>query len=198
MTDLVNALEQRGFIVRSFQTGSEARDFLLASISPAQSVGIGGSMTIREIGAAEALRERGNTVYWHWDTPGAQTRLAAHGADVYLCSCNAITRDGQLVYIDGTGNRVGALIAGPTEAYVVASLSKAVDGGLNTAIARTKRESCPRNARRLKLDTPCGKTGLCKPEACGEDCMCRTIVALSRPGRGRKLTVVLVEEPLGY
>lgn len=198
---VISQMRERGFEVVSLETAQQAREFLLSRIPAGASVGVGGSMTIRELNVVPTLREKGHQVSWHWDVPkeeAAAARAAARLADVYLASTNAVTRDGQLVNIDGTGNRVAAMFDGPKQVYLVISHSKLVDGGLNAAIARIKQQACPANARRLSLDTPCAHTGLCKVQNCGDDCMCRITVALSRPPKGKNITVVLVEETLGY
>ncbi len=198
---VISQMRGRGFEVVPLETAQEAREFLLSHIPADASVGVGGSMTIRELNVVPALRASGHEVTWHWDVPkedGPAARAKARLADVYLASTNAVTRDGQLVNIDGTGNRVAAMFDGPKQVFLVISHSKLVDGGLNTAIARIKEHACPPNARRLSLDTPCARGGICKPKDCGDDCMCRITVALSRPPKGKKITVLLVEETLGY
>ncbi len=198
---VISQMQKRGFEVVPLETAQEARELLLDRIPEGASVGVGGSMTIRELNIVPILRERGHQVSWHWDVPkeeGPAARAKARLADVYLASSNAVTKDGQLVNIDGTGNRVAAMFDGPKQVYLVVSHSKLVDGGLNTAIARIKQYACPANARRLNLDTPCAHTGICKPQTCGDDCMCHITVALSMPPKGKKITVLLVEETLGY
>ena len=198
---VIDQMRGRGFEVVPLETAQEAREYLLSHIPAGASVGIGGSMTIRELNVAPGLRERGHRVIWHWDVPkeeGPAARAEARLADVYLASTNAVTKDGQLVNIDGTGNRVAAMFDGPRQVYLVISHSKLTDGGMNTAVGRIKQHACPANARRLSLDTPCAHTGICKPQSCGEDCMCNIIVTLSRAPRGKKITVLLVEETLGY
>ncbi len=201
ISQVIAQMRDRGFEVVPLETAQEAREFLLSHIPEGAAVGVGGSMTIRELNVVPALREGGHEVTWHWDAPkeeASAARAKARLADIYLASTNAVTRDGQLVNIDGTGNRVAAMFDGPRQVYLVISHSKLVDGGLNTAIARIKEHACPPNARRLSLNTPCARTGLCKPQDCGDDCMCHIIVAISRPPRGKKITVLLVEETLGY
>lgn len=201
IAQVISQMRDRGFEVVALETAAEAREYLLSHIPEGATVGVGGSMTIRELNVVPALRERGHHVIWHWDVPKEEApaaRAAARLADVYLASTNAVTKDGQLVNIDGTGNRVAAMFDGPKQVYLVISHSKLTDGGLNTAIARIKQHACPPNARRLSLDTPCAHTGVCKPQDCGDDCMCRITVALSRPPKGKKITVLLVEETLGY
>ena len=199
---VIQEMRSRNFEVIPLSTAKEAYDLLLERIPADATIGVGGSMTIRELNIVPALREAGHQVFWHWDVPaekGAETRAAAQHADIYLASSNAVTKDGQIVNIDGTGNRVSAMFYGPKQVYLVISQSKLVDGaGLNTAIGRIKQQACPLNARRLGLDTPCAHTGICKQADCGEDCMCRITVSLTLVPKGKKITVLLVEETLGY
>lgn len=200
MKKVAEAMAARGFEVAFAGSAADARDQVLALVEPGQSVGIGGSMTIRELGLAEALQRAGHAVYWHWETPQERERVLenARRADVYLASANAVTRDGRLVQIDGGGNRVASVIQGPKTVILVVGQQKLVDGGLNAAIARIRQQACPPNAKRLGLDTPCARTGVCNVNECGDDCMCRAIAMLERPPRGRRVAVILVEETIGY
>lgn len=199
-TQVAAAMEKRGFEVRLAESAEEACQTVLSLIAPGQSVGVGGSMTIRELGVIDALSARGCPVYWHWSSPEEReaTLEKARTADVYLASSNAVTRSGQIVNIDGAANRVAGMIQGPKTVVLVIGQQKLVDGGLNAAIARIKQQACPANARRLGLDTPCARTGLCSPLECGDDCMCRVTTMLEHPTRGRRVIVVLVGEAIGY
>ena len=201
MTDLTitvaAARAKRGFIVHHTATKAEAAQLVLSLIPEGASVGAGGSMTIRELGLAENLQTAGHPVHWHWLDAGASAFPAAHAADVYLCSANAVTRDGQLVNIDGTGNRVAAMIHGPKQVIAVVGVNKLMDGGYPQALARIKREACPPNARRLNLPLPCGQTGRCDPEACPGG-FCNVITIQEHPTGKRPYAVVLVDEALGY
>ena len=127
-----------------------------------------------------------------------KTVIDFDSADFYLASSNAVTRDGSLVNIDGQANRVAAMIQGPKHVILVIGSQKVVDGGVNAAIARIRSQACPPNAKRLKLDTPCARTGVCNQSECGDDCMCRVTVILDHPTRGRTVTVIVTEEALGY
>lgn len=193
-------MRKHGFEVVEVRTAAEARDCLLGAIAPQSTVGVGGSVSVRDTGVLPALEAMGCKVY----TGGGATpeeamerRIKSRTADVYLCSANAVTRTGELVLVDGTGNRVGAVCDGPHDVYFVVSHSKVVDGGINTAVARIKKAACPQNARRLGLGTPCARTGLCGGDTC-ENSMCRVTLTLDRVPRGRRMVVVLVEEALGY
>lgn len=197
MTTISAALTRRGFTVHHAATKEEAARLVLSLIPEGVSVGAGGSMTIRELSLAEALQGTGHAVHWHWLEAGATAFPEAHVADVYLASANAVTRDGQLVNIDGTGNRVAAMIHGPKQVIAVVGANKLVDGGVSMAIARIKREACPPNARRLGLGTPCGLTGQCNPTECPGG-FCNVVSVQEHPTGKRPYHVVLVDEALGY
>ena len=195
---LVKALKARRFLPEVFDTAEEAKAAAI-SIIGTKSVGIGGSATVRDMGLAEALQANGNEVYWHWLAAREAKQAArdkALNADVYMCSTNAITLDGRLVNIDGTGNRAAGLIYGPHEVVVILGKNKVVTG-LDEAIERIKRDTCPKNARRLGLDTPCAKTDQC------HDCrtsarMCNVTFILEAPTRPVKaFHVLIVKEDLG-
>ena len=195
---LTKALSSRRFLPQVFDTAEEAKAAALEIIGT-KSVGIGGSATVRDMGLAEALQANGNEVYWHWLVAKEAKQAArdnALNADVYMCSSNALTMDGRLVNIDGTGNRAAGLIYGPHEVVVIVGRNKIV-GSLDEAIERIKRDACPRNAQRLGLDTPCAKTGRCR------DCrtaarMCNVTFILEAPTRPVKaFHVLIVKEDLG-
>ena len=195
---LVKALKSRRFLPEVFDTAQEAKAAALKIIG-SKSVGIGGSATVRDLGLAEALQANGNDVYWHW-LAAKEAKQAARDkaltADVYMCSSNALTADGRLVNIDGTGNRAAGLIYGPHEVVVVLGKNK-IAGSLDEAIERIKRDACPQNARRLGLDTPCAKTGQCY-DCRTEARMCNVTFILEAPTRPVKaFHVLIVKEDLG-
>lgn len=203
MTDLMQkalaALEDRGFPVRHAATKAEAADIVKAMIAPGASVGVGGSVTIQELNIVDGLLAEGHPVHWHWLKLASPAEAHAHAAnaDVYLTSANAITDGGLIVNIDRTGNRVGAMIWGPKQVIVVAGANKIVEGGVPQAIARIKSVACPRNARRLGLDTPCAREGRCHAADCTAS-MCGVTSVIERPLGGHPITIVLVDEELGY
>ena len=186
LQQVVDNMRKNEFEVVELHTAQEACDYLNEHIAAGKTVGVGGSVSVRATGILEKLQEKGCTVYSHWGVPKEEVnpiRRKAIGADVYLCSANAVTRQGKLVLIDGAGNRAAAVCFGPEQVYFVISHSKVVDGGINTAIARIKKTACPR-------------TGMCGPDC--HDSMCRLTLAVDRAPRGRKITVLFVEETLGY
>ena len=138
-----DAMVKRGFIVHRVPGAQEARELVLSLIPQGASVGLGGSMTIRELNLVEDLEKRGSQVWWHWTSPEERLTVYenARKADVYLASSNAVTRDGRIVNIDGQANRVAGMIQGPSRVILVIGEQKVVDGGLNTAIARIRAQA---------------------------------------------------------
>ncbi len=194
------AMARRGFDVHRVETAQQARELALQMIPAGAQIGVGGSMTLRELNLIPALEAQGCQVWWHWNSPEERATVyeRARQADVYLASSNAVTRDGRIVNIDGQANRVASMMQGPAHVILIIGEQKIVDGGLNAAIARIRAQACPPNAKRLKLNTPCALTGVCNQAECGDDCMCRVIAMLERPPRGRKISVIFTEEALGY
>lgn len=193
-------MRERGFAVVEVKTAKAACDFLLQSIPAGASVGAGGSVSVRETGVLDELAKKGCTIFSHWGAdPAAVPGILANArnADVYLCSANAVTADGRLLLLDGRGNRVGAVCDGPKDVYFIISRSKVVEGGLDAAYARIKQVACPQNARRLGLNTPCALTGKCSAKDCEKTSCCLTVVLEHAP-HIRRMTVVLVDEKLGY
>ena len=199
MSNIVFALVRKGFPVHHAATLAEAKTIVLNLIGGKASIGFGGSVTLQEMGLYEDLQAMGRQPHWHWknDEPKPEVLARAASSDVYLTSANAITADGCLVNIDGTGNRVGAMIAGPKEVIVIAGANKLVDGGIPQALARVKQVACPKNARRLGLDTPCAHLDKCDAASCARS-MCNVTSIIERPVGGHKITVVLVDEEAGF
>ena len=199
MANTIYALTRKGFPVHHAKTLEDAKAIALRMIPEGASVGFGGSVTLRDMGLYDEVKKTGRLPHWHWknDEPKPEVFALAASSDVYLTSTNAITADGCLVNIDGTGNRVGAMIAGPKEVIVIAGANKLVDGGIPQAIARIKAVACPQNAQRLGLQTPCGLNGKCDPAAC-EKGMCNVTSVIERPVGGHKITIILVDEEAGY
>ena len=199
MSNIVFALVRKGFPVHHAATLAEAKAIVLNLIGGKASIGFGGSVTLQEMGLYEDLQAMGRHPHWHWknDEPKPEVLARAASSDVYLTSANAITADGCLVNIDGTGNRVGAMIAGPQEVIVIAGANKLVDGGIPQALARVKQVACPKNARRLGLDTPCAHLDKCDAASCARS-MCNVTSIIERPVGGHKITVVLVDEEAGF
>jgi len=184
--DAVEGLKRRGFEAVYVATGAEAKALVMQEAEAAQSVGWGGSETLKEIGARDALLRSGKEIRDHQMV-----------MDLFLLSANALTRDGRIVNIDGRGNRVAASIAGPKRVVYVVGCNKIVDGGVDEAIARVKRCACPPNCRRLNKRTPCAATGACA-DCDSSDRICKVTAIFDRRPTGMPTKVIVVGEPLGY
>ena len=182
----VEALKRRGYEAVAVATKDEAKAIVMNEAARANSVGWGGSETIKEIGARAAL-EAGN-----WEIRDHQTQ-----ADLFLLSANALTEDGIIVNIDGTGNRVAASIYGPKRVVYVVGRNKLVAGGVMEAIRRAKKCACPPNCRRLAKKTPCASLGVCA-DCDSPDRICKVTAIFDRCPTHTPTLVVLVDEDLGY
>ena len=188
-------LESRGYAVRLFATGKEAADYLESAIA-GKSVGFGGSMTLDALGLYERLESRGQ-VFWHWkqaDKAGAQR--AALTADVYLTSVNGLAETGELINIDGTGNRVAATLFGHEKVYFVVGRNKLAPT-YEEAVWRARNIASPKNAQRLGKKTPCAVKGDRCYDCKSPDRVCRGMVTLWAPMMGMEGEVLLIDEDLG-
>ncbi len=196
---LLRNLKNRGFKAEFFPDAKAAKAAVLEQVEAGQSVGIGGSMTVFDMGIHKDLAQRGNEVFWHWLVEPSEAKRAhdlAAKADVYLTSTNALTQSGELVNIDGTGNRVSSMFFGPNKVIVICGENK-ITGDFESAIRRIKDVASPLNARRLKLDTPCAVTGKCT-DCSSKKRMCNVTIKLERPTYGKDIHVYVVGESLGY
>ena len=197
---VASALRRRGFEAVVFDTREQAVAHILRELGSVQEVGMGGSATLAQLKLDAVLREAGHTVHWHQGAPreeGPAIRRAAMCAQAYFASANAVTEDGLIVQIDGTGNRVAALCVGPSAVYLVVGRNKIVEGGYQQAVRRIKQVACPLNARRLHLDTPCASTGSCDVSACKHS-MCHLFLAMEGAPGGKRTQVILIDEDLGF
>ena len=197
----VAALKRNRFKASYCRTAEEALDQLEKLIPPEATVGIGGSVTLQQLGAEKALEARGNTVYSH-SKPGLSPeemmaiRRKQLTCDVFLTGTNAVTRDGKLVNTDGTGNRVAAMIFGPRKVIVVAGINKIVED-VAAAEERIKTVAAPLNNKRLKRPNPCVGSGRCMN--CQEPTrICNVTAILSKCPLSTDIEILLVGAELGY
>ena len=182
-------------------TAAEAKEKVLSCLTEGCSVSFGGSMTLEEAGILDAVRGRSDLRLIDRAKAGSpeEVRQMYHdalSADFYLMSTNAITTEGELVNIDGTGNRVAALIYGPEHVIVIAGMNK-VAADVPDAIRRVHNVASPINCQRLNRKTPCAATGVCS-DCLSPDCICSQTVITRRSGVENRISVILVGEELGY
>ena len=182
-----------------FTTKEEAKNEILQEINPEMNIGIGGSMTIKDMKIYEAIDQSINPVYWHWMVkPEERPEVfpKAQYADLYLASSNALTEEGELINIDGVGNRVSSMFFGPKKVILVCGINKIVENH-EAGIKRIKEIGCPLNAKRLGLKTPCGITGKCN-DCSSEQRMCNIAVTIHAKPALVDLEVYIINEKLGY
>lgn len=197
MNELVKLLERYGYSVKTFNNSDEVKKELLKEINPEDTIGFGGSSTLFELGIYEELVERGNDVYRHWKAENKKEALEkANSSTVYLTSTNALTEDGKLVNIDGTGNRVSSMIFGHERVYFVVGKNK-ICKDYDAAMERIHTVVSPKNAVRLNLNTPCRITGKCS-DCDSPERMCKAEVVLHRKPNGTNIHIYLVDEELGF
>ena len=200
-TEIKKNLETNGFTVSEFATAAEASAYLNEKID-GTTVGFGGSMTLAEMGLFESLGAH-NTVWWHQNAREHntghtvdETRVLANAAPVYLMSANGIAESGEIVNIDGTGNRIASMMYGHEKVYFVVGRNK-IEKDYDAALYRARNVAAPLNAKRLNAATPCAVKG----DRC-YDCkspgrICRGLSVLWRCPTGADYEVVLIDEDLG-
>lgn len=183
------------------ENSKELLETLLPMMEEGSSIAWGGSESLKECGLMDALKESGK--YNLIDRPKAKTPeqdrevyLQSAGSDYYLMSTNAITLDGELVNIDGNGNRVACLIHGPKYVYLVVGMNKVVSD-IGSGIERTQNIASPPNTIRLNKKTPCAETGICAG-CLSPDCICSQVVITRRSRHEGRIKVFLVAENLGF
>ncbi len=196
----IAALKKHAFVAEYVENKEAAKERLLTLIKEGQTVGIPGTASARETGIVEALKERGNTLYDHWDPDlnpmqGIQVRKSQLTCDVLLTSANALTQTGMLYNKDGIGNRVASTIFGPGSVIFIVGKNKIVPD-LAAAEERVKKIAAPARAKEMNLPLPCAKTGECT------DCdsparICRATVILERKPSMTQIRVIIVGEDLG-
>ena len=183
------------------KTPQEAVSLASSLMSAGSSVTWGGCMTRKEIGLLDEIKSRHDLVVMDRadaKTPDEVDALyrKAFSADTFIMSANAITLDGELLNIDGTGNRVAALIYGPKQVLVIAGMNK-VCKDLGEAMTRVRNIASPPNCIRLDKQTPCASTGVCG-DCLSADCICNQIVTTRNSRDPQRIKVILVEGSWGF
>lgn len=198
---LIKNLNSRGFDAWYCNTGEEALRKALELIPEGAVVGWGSSKTAEQIGLKDAVR-RGNYKVIDRDlAKSPEEKLQAEKdslfADVFLTSANAISLDGQMVNIDGHGNRVAAIVYGPKNVLVVAGMHKVTDD-LNSAMLRARTVAAPTNQQRFEShDTPCKSTGICADCKC-PDSICNQFLITRYCNPAGRIKFILIGEELGF
>lgn len=191
----IKNLKARHFDVSHFSTKEEAAQYLCQNIKDT-SVGIGGCKTADQMGLYDMLKDCGNEVHWHWRESGWEVLEQENASKVFISSANAISEDGEIVNIDGRGNRLAGMVFGKKRVYIVAGTNK-ICPDFESAVARARNIAAVQNIQRFDVKTPCKVDGKC------HDChspqrACNALLVLwGLMWDMEKLEVVLIDEELG-
>lgn len=197
---LVKNLQSRHFDAYYCATREEALGKALSLIPEGSSVGWGGALSAQQIGLLDAVNQ-GNYQALDRDktaTPQEREEMQRRCllADTFVTGANAISLDGQMVNIDGNGNRVAAIVYGPKQVVVIAGMNKVVDT-LEAAVTRARTVAAPMNKQRFPLQTPCEVTAACA-DCKSEGCICNQILITRNCKPSGRIKFVLVGEELGF
>ncbi len=197
---LVRNLQHRHFEAYFCETSADAIDRVKQLMPEGSTVTWGGSDTIRKMGLVEALHQSNYHVYDRDLATTTEEKLEvyrqAFSCDFYLSSANAISEDGEIVNIDGNGNRVAAISWGPRRVIFIIGINK-VTQDLASALVRARSVASPVNAQRFDIQTPCRKDGVCH-DCLSKDSICSYIHILRHSRPAFRHVVILVNETLGY
>ena len=198
MERTAEALRDNNMYCECVDSVEEALEVVESMLNDGDTVAVGGSMTLEEIGVLDLLRGGRYNFLDRYENGADVQKIFrdSFSADVYLTSSNAITEDGELYNVDGNGNRVAAMTFGPKAVIVVAGYNKIVKD-IDAAKVRVQEIAAPANATRLSCETPCTKTGHCMNCASPRR-ICATAVIMGRQRVQNRVKVILVGEELGY
>jgi hypothetical protein len=196
----INALKKNNFEALFVPDSKGALGEVMKQIPDGSTVGVGGSVTLTQIGLLDALERRNVQLIWPiQQAKNMDERMElfrkSFSSDFFLTSTNAITEDGKLFNVDATGNRVGAMFIGPKKTIVVSGVNKIVRD-IGAAEKRVREWTAPQNAKRLNRKTPCVETGVCA-DCSSPDRICNIYVTLAKKPARTEVVVILVGEKLG-
>lgn len=196
----IDALKKNNFEALFVSDSKAAVEEVMKRIPDGVTVGVGGSVTLTQIGLMDALGKRNIHLIWpvkqaRNDEERIELIRKSFSSDIFLSSTNAVTEDGKLFNVDATGNRVGAMFIGPKKVIIVAGVNKIVKD-IEAAEKRVREWTAPQNAKRLKRKTPCVETGVCS-DCNSPERICNIYVTLGKKPSRTEVTVILVGEKLG-
>jgi hypothetical protein len=196
----IHALKKNNFEALFVPDAKAALEEVMRRIPDGATVGVGGSVTLNQIGLLDALGKRNIRLIWPFqqarnDEERIELVRKSFSSDIFLSSTNAVTEDGKLFNVDATGNRVGAMFIGPKSVIVISGVNKIVKD-IEAAEKRVKEWTAPQNAKRLKRKTPCVETGVCA-DCSSPDRICNIYVTLAKRPSRTDVIIILVGEKLG-
>ena len=196
---LVKNLRSRHYDAYYCDTKEAALEKALEIIPKGATVGWGGAMSAQQIGLLDAMNNGEYNAIDRDKAPNPEERKKAMKncllADVFITGANALSMDGQMVNIDGNGNRVAAIVYGPESVVVIAGMNKVMDS-IDAAVIRARTVAAPMNKQRFALQTPCEVTGTCG-DCKSEGCICNQILIIRNSKPAGRIKGILVGEDLG-
>lgn len=197
---LIKNLQNRHFEAYYCASAADALKKALELIPKGASVGWGGALSAQQIGLLDAVKAGDYRAIDRDTAPSSQERVKLQKecllADVFITGANALSIDGQMVNIDGMGNRVSAIVYGPESVIVIAGMNKVVDT-LEAAVIRARTVAAPMNKQRFTSMTPCEVTGICGDCKC-EDSICNQILITRNCRPAGRIKFIIVGEELGF
>lgn len=189
-------LEREGFRTTFFPDAAAARVYLDGTLDGV-TIGFGGSQTVRDMGLFETLALHNNCV-WHWDKERNVQPREATDAPVYICSVNGLSENGEVINIDGAGNRVSSTLFGHEKVYFIVGRNK-IAPDYDSALHRARNIAAPLNARRLEKRTPCAVGELKCHNCASPDRICAALVVFwEKPALAGEIEIVLIDEDIGF
>lgn len=200
-TTMIKNFKKRNIDAFYCDSSEDAVVLAMELMAEGGTVGMGGTETVKETGLLDAVKAANHLEFIDRDTAKTPEEkraiyLQSMGCKYYLMSSNAVTVDGELINIDGNGNRIACLVFGPEQVILLVGMNKVVKD-VDSGIERIGIYAAPANAARLGTRTPCGVTGHCA-DCHSEDCMCAHTVITRHSRQAGRIKVILVGEELGF
>ncbi len=198
ITETITSLESNGYKVSYFEGEEEAAEHIDQAVT-GKTVGFGDSMSLWDMGLYERLAAR-NEVFDPQHCPAGLGFLdiarRCLTTEIFLTSVNAAAETGELVNVDGTGNRVAGSLFGHEKVYFVVGTNKLVPT-LEDAVWRARNVAAPKNAKRLGLQTPCAVRGDRCYDCSSPQRICNSMVIHLKKMNDIAMEIVLVNQSLG-
>ena len=189
---------KKGFAFNSFSNKEEAKKFVLSKIKKEDIITFGGSSSVNQIGILEDLKDYKNFVDRNKKELKTDAEIKAFSSDVYLCSANAISKNGDIIEIDGSGNRTAAVIYGPKKVFLIVGKNKLANTE-KEALKRAKDIAAAQNSIRFKVDNPCSVGDMsCKDNCESDKRMCAYTVIINKCHIKDRIHIIFINEELGF
>lgn len=181
----------------NFQNKEDACHFILSQIKETDIITFGGSQTIKQLNILDKLKNYKNFIDRDDENTKKEAELKAFMSDVYLCSANAITKNGIIVEIDETGNRAAAITYGPKKVFIVVGKNK-LTYDEHSAIKRAKNVAAAHNSITLEYENPCAVEMNCDEKCEIDKRICSFVLSIHKSCPEKRIHLIFINEELGY